>query len=129
MIAWTRVTELRDEIGEADFAEVVALFLDEVGGAVANLPCREGPAEMAAALHFLKGAAMNLGFRALAEMCRAHGRTLSAGSPADLSVIAGDVRRCYAASRELFLLGLSTRQTRTEDSVSSSVMSRQTKSA
>ena len=32
MITWSRVDELADEIGADDFAEVVALFLDEVEG-------------------------------------------------------------------------------------------------
>ena len=33
MIDWTKVTELREEIGDEDFQEVVELFLEEVDGA------------------------------------------------------------------------------------------------
>ncbi|WP_322867234.1 hypothetical protein U5922_014250 [Aquicoccus sp. G2-2] len=39
MIDWRKVTELRDEIGEEDFAEVVDLFLAEIDEAIGQL-CR-----------------------------------------------------------------------------------------
>ena len=35
MIDWARVSELRDEVGEGDFDEVVELFLEEVDEAIA----------------------------------------------------------------------------------------------
>ena len=34
MIDWTRVSELRDEVGAEDFDEVVELFLEEVDEAI-----------------------------------------------------------------------------------------------
>ena len=37
MIDWSRVSELREEVGEEDFAEVVELFLDEVDGVIGTL--------------------------------------------------------------------------------------------
>lgn len=63
LINWTRVRELRDEIGRDSFAEVVAIFLDESDTVVARASF--SPEE----LHFLKGAALNLGFDELAEAC------------------------------------------------------------
>ena len=69
MVDWERVRALRDEIGAEDFDEVVALFLEEADPAIAALSGegRAGPD----ALHFLKGAALNLGFAALADHCAA----------------------------------------------------------
>ena len=66
MIDRTRLAALREDLGDADFPEVVALFLDEAGAVVAGLP--ESP-QPAADLHFLKGVALNLGLSELAALC------------------------------------------------------------
>lgn len=68
MIDWDRVDGLRAEIGAEDFAEVVAMFLEEADEVAARLPSQSGDA-LRADLHFLKGAALNLGFSALADLC------------------------------------------------------------
>ncbi len=62
MIDWTRVSELRDEIGAEDFGEIVEIFLEEVEEEISAL--RDGVENEAleAKLHFLKGSALNLGF-------------------------------------------------------------------
>lgn len=67
MIDWDRVNSLRGEIGDEAFADVVVLFLKECDETVDGI-VREGQAgpEMR---HFLKGAALNLGFAALAKLC------------------------------------------------------------
>ncbi len=70
MISWERVRELRDEIGEDDFCEVVDLFLEEVEEVLARLRAEPNPASYEADLHFLKGSALNLGFQALGALCR-----------------------------------------------------------
>ncbi len=70
MIAWDRIDELKSEIGEDDFLEIVALFLDETEAALTRLGETADPDEAEALLHFLKGSALNLGFRALGRLCR-----------------------------------------------------------
>lgn len=67
MIDWDRVDGLRDEIGEEAFADVVALFLRECDETVDGIAAHgaAGPEVR----HFLKGAALNLGFDALARVC------------------------------------------------------------
>ncbi len=82
MIDWERVEELRQEIGPEDFGEVVDLFLDEVEEVIERL--RTGPnlADLEADLHFLKGGALNLGFRAFSQLCQA-GEMASAAGKAD----------------------------------------------
>lgn len=68
MLNQARITELKDEVGEDDFAEVVALFCEEVEEVLGEL--REtARTELGAKLHFLKGSAFNLGLDAVGDMC------------------------------------------------------------
>lgn len=101
MIDWTRVHELVDEIGAEDFAEVVELFLDEVETAIDLLDTAEGnPIVTQEQMHFLKGAALNLGFESLAQLCIKGERAAAAGQPE--AVPPSEVRQVYGASREVF---------------------------
>ena len=68
-IDWTRVEELRDEVGAEDFIEITALFLSEIEEALATLPPLEDPSALSDAYHGMKGSALNLGFTFLAENC------------------------------------------------------------
>lgn len=68
-IDWSRVSELRAEIGSDDFAEVAELFLDEVAQAVSALDQNDDAGAVQAGLHFIKGSALNLGFAGLANIC------------------------------------------------------------
>lgn len=93
MIDWDRVAELRAEIGEDDMPDVVALFLEEAEDVLARLVGgRMTEAEVARALHALKGAALNLGLADLASLCAA--AEADAGGPALAQLSA-----CYAESR------------------------------
>lgn len=65
-----RLRDLRDEVGDDGFEEVVALFLKESDDAVDRLSQLSGGAPPEDALHFLKGIALNLGFDDLAALCR-----------------------------------------------------------
>ena len=71
MIDWKRVEELRDEVGSEDFAEIAVLFLSEIEEAAGDLPAITDSTARSEALHGMKGSAMNLGFQALAEICKA----------------------------------------------------------
>lgn len=63
MIDWTRVAELRAEIGAEDFDEVAELFLMEVEDTLSRLSRASADVtQMQELLHFLKGSALNLGF-------------------------------------------------------------------
>ncbi|WP_101067098.1 Hpt domain-containing protein [Roseovarius salinarum] len=101
MIDWGRLEELRDEIGDDDFAEVVALFLEEVETEIATL--EEGmPAQvLEQKLHFLKGSALNLGFRSFAELCLEGERQAAADEPGPVDLDAA--RQCFATSRSILL--------------------------
>jgi len=70
MIDWGRVRELRDEIGMEDFTEVVQLFLEETDEVSEKMAVGMSDQAIEAALHFLRGSALNLGFKDLAALCQ-----------------------------------------------------------
>lgn len=107
MIDWSRVQELRREIGEEGFAEVVELFLDEVETVIGRLAAGSGNVS-AEDMHFLKGSAWNLGFVDLGALCHDGERRAAAGrfDPSDLA----RVMACYAASKAAFLGGLADKE-------------------
>lgn len=102
MIDWTRVTELREEIGEEDFSEVVSLFLEEAESAISRIVA-SGLSASADDYHSLKGSALNLGFRALAAACAEAERRAAAGDhPDPAGIVSG-----FDAARTGLLRGLS----------------------
>lgn len=101
MIDWSRVDELVDEIGAEDFGEVVELFLDEVETAIAALEaCGGNPVVTEEQMHFLKGAALNIGFETLAKLCQKGEKAAAEGKPD--TVTPEEVRSCYESSRDRF---------------------------
>ena len=100
MIDWQRIEDLKQEIGAEDFAEVVALFLEEADEVVARLPQATTAKVMESDLHFLKGSALNLGFTDLAQICQSGERRAAAGET-DLPL--EQVQTVYATSRSTFL--------------------------
>ncbi|SHH60632.1 Hpt domain-containing protein [Marivita hallyeonensis] len=107
MIDWTRVAELRDEIGAEDFDEVAELFLLEVEDTLNRLD-KDGNdiVRTQELLHFLKGSALNLGFRDVSQMC-SQGEIDAANGV--LSVNAAELRKLYCDSRALFEREMATR--------------------
>lgn len=101
MIDWNRVAQLRDEIGAEDFAEVVELFLMEVGTTIQQLFDAEGnPVVTEDQMHFLKGAALNIGFRDLAELCRKGEAAIGKGNTRAVSPT--EVQLVFETSRAQF---------------------------
>jgi HPt (histidine-containing phosphotransfer) domain-containing protein len=104
MIDWTRVKDLRDEIGEESFDEVAVLFLEEADEAVEKLDGSLAAAALESALHFLKGSALNLGFSTLATLCQ-DGERRAAGGSADVAL--DEIKTIYEASKSAFHSGRS----------------------
>lgn len=103
MIDWSRVSELKAEIGEDAFAEVVELFLDEVETVLARIGRCRTRAALAEEMHFLKGSAWNLGFREFGAVCQdGERRAAAAGSDPDLERLFDS----YGQSKAAFLAGL-----------------------
>ncbi len=103
MIDWQRVRELREEIGEDDFAEVVSLFLEEADEVAAKIMALKTPDQIESALHFLKGSALNLGFKEFAVLCQAGEKAASLGKTE--SVDLASVVAIYEASKQAFAGG------------------------
>ncbi|MBZ8117902.1 Hpt domain-containing protein [Roseovarius sp. LXJ103] len=79
MIDWSRVAELREEIGADDFGEVVEIFLEEVQSEIDALRGDVAPGNLEDKLHFLKGSALNLGFREFSDLCQSGEAAAGAG--------------------------------------------------
>jgi HPt (histidine-containing phosphotransfer) domain-containing protein len=109
MIDWVRVSDLRSEIGDDSFAEVIDLFLEETDEVISRLLSGTKAANVGNDLHFLKGSALNLGFSELAALCQDGERQAYAGNAATV-----DLRRiiaCYGSSRLEFQGGTAGSQT------------------
>ena len=107
MIDWDHLRSLKEDVGAEDFDEVLALFFEEVEEALTRLPKAADGTSLAEELHFLKGAALNMGFEALSLRCHeaeAHARK---GSPGPFD--AAEVASLYRQSRQQFLADLPSR--------------------
>lgn len=102
MIDWARVKDLQDEIGAENFDEVADLFLEEADEAILGLGQTTSAKALESALHFLKGAALNLGFEQLAALCQTGERRAAAGF-ADVDT--GEIVAVYDQSKAAFHLG------------------------
>ena len=89
---WTRLSELRAEVGDEALGEVVELFLEETDAAAARLRRTAPGTDLADDMHFLKGAALNIGFDDLARLCATAERSAEPVDPAP-------ILDCYARSR------------------------------
>ncbi|MFK7939610.1 MAG: Hpt domain-containing protein [Roseovarius sp.] len=107
MIDWSRVDELRDEIGKEDFDEVVEIFMDEVEETIAVIAGDVPDDQLEGHLHFLKGSALNLGFRDFSSLCQA-GETAAAQGQFDL-IDLPKVIDSYERSKVEFLDALTER--------------------
>ncbi|MBR9841580.1 MAG: Hpt domain-containing protein [Rhodobacteraceae bacterium] len=105
MIDWDRIKELRAEIGEDDFGEVVEIFLEEVEEGIGRLKSDRVDGTLAANLHFLKGSALNLGFHSFSTLCQA-GETAASEGKEDEVDLSGLIA-CYQDSKKAFEQGLS----------------------
>lgn len=104
MILWSRVNELRDEVGPEDFKEVIDLFLEEVEGVIDRFRGDSDRSQLEQDLHFLKGSALNLGFAEFSDKCQA-GERLSAEGKAD-AVDLATIVDSYDRSKAAFFDGL-----------------------
>lgn len=85
MIDWSRVRELKEEVGADGFDEVVELFLEEVEEVIENLS-KGQTQQLEQDLHFLKGSALNLGFDTFSEHCLNGERLSAAGQQSQVDL-------------------------------------------
>ncbi len=104
MIDWNRVSDLRAEIGDDSFSEVIELFLEESDEVIDRIGGAAPGGDIGRDLHFLKGSSLNLGFSDLAALCQDGERRAAAGEGA--SVDLGRIIDCYRNSKSGFLARL-----------------------
>lgn len=104
MIDWTRVHELREEIGAEDFGEVVEIFLEEVEEEIEALRGNVPNDSLETKLHFLKGSALNLGFADFSVLCQS-GETSAACEAFD-QIDLPEILNIYEHSKAEFLSAL-----------------------
>ncbi|WP_298259160.1 Hpt domain-containing protein [uncultured Litoreibacter sp.] len=97
MLDWRRVQDLKDDLGEEDFEEIVGLFLEEVEEKLQGL-LHGNIEELSSDLHFLKGSAANLGFESFRKLCETSER-----DPTEFE--AGLLLSEYQESKVAFLAG------------------------
>ena len=103
MLDWDRISELKSEVGEDAFDEVLELFLEEVDEVIGKLSPRTGDTDFAEAMHFLRGSAANLGFQSMAELCLANERLALSDGAQTVDIAA--LVTCYDASRDALRTG------------------------
>lgn len=104
MIDWSRVTLLREEVGEEGFAEVVEIFIEEVSETVQRLRVDPQIETLGPDLHALKGSALNLGFTTFADLCQIGETTAANGFAEDIVLF--PILDCFDASKTALLNGL-----------------------
>ena len=87
MIDWTRLNDLRADIGEADFAAVAQVFVTEMRERLVVLAANP-TAATAEDFHFLRGSAANLGLSDMVAACNAGEAACRAGMPPDVAAVA-----------------------------------------
>lgn len=100
VINWTRVIQLRDEVGASEFDEVVQIFFDEVQEAIERLNNDTARRDLEQNLHFLKGSALSLGFDRFSRLCQDGERNAAAGNRAEVDLPA--ILTAYDESRRAF---------------------------
>lgn len=101
MIDWDRVRTLKEEVGPEDFEEVVELFFSEVEEMIEGLPQAADAQAVAHNMHFLKGAALNLGFKDMSRKClEGETKAVEAGETPQTY---DDIIQTYQTSKEHFI--------------------------
>lgn len=101
MINWARVVDLRTEVGEDAFQEVLDLFLEEMHDAMARLVAGPDPAHLGDELHFVRGAALNLGLREFCVLCQRMEHATRINGEVEVAPLVD----CYNRSRQALLDG------------------------
>ncbi|SDX38992.1 Hpt domain-containing protein [Ruegeria halocynthiae] len=104
MIQWTRVRQLRDEVGADEFDEVVDIFLEEVQEVITRLRNDTALTEIEQNLHFLKGSALSLGFDSFSKLCQDGERRAASGESGAVDL--DSIFSAYDESKALFQAGL-----------------------
>lgn len=101
MLNMSRISDLKEEVGEDDFAEVIGIFFEEVEEVLEELPQATGEG-LAEKLHFLKGSALNLGLDTVGNLCR-QAEVLVRDDPTSIPNIE-EILKAYESSKAQLVL-------------------------
>lgn len=89
MIDWEKVAELQDHMGPADMVEIITLFEQEVENITSHLGAGPEGRNLEEDFHYLKGAALTMGFAQFADTCAAAEALAQCGSvePASIDAV------------------------------------------
>lgn len=89
MIDWEQVAELQDQMGNADMVEIITLFEKEVECITTQLGAGPEGRNLEEDFHYLKGAALTMGFAQFADTCAATEALARCGSvePASIDAV------------------------------------------
>lgn len=103
MIDWERIEDLRREVGHKDFADVMALFFEEIDSSLPGSLDLTEPDEIRDLLHFIRGSALNLGFFELARLCEPDFFTMETGlSVEKIQPYFERLRRSYERAKAVY---------------------------
>ncbi len=100
MLNVARIAELKDEVGEEDFLEVVSLFCEEMEDVLTGL-ADTALTDLPEKLHFLKGSALNIGLDQVGQLCAGEETRLKADPTATPDIAA--IQTAYAAAKTALL--------------------------
>jgi HPt (histidine-containing phosphotransfer) domain-containing protein len=100
MVDIARIEELNAEVGEDAVARILSVFVSEAAGTIGRIDGDLDDAAFAAAIHFLRSGALNLGFTSLA----AAAGTAASARQGERAQAAGELRSILRRSAKL--LGL-----------------------
>ena len=86
MLDLDQLETLQAEIGADGYAEVADLLVCEIADGITALGTQPTGADLSAQFHYLKGSALNLGFRDFAALC-AQGEQGEQGLPVDTAAL------------------------------------------
>ena len=98
MIDQNRLSELRNDIGDDSFAEIIQLFCEEIEQAFVQLDTTDRNAA-AETLHFIKGSALNIGLVEVGRLCEDAECSLRQGLGVDPSL----AKCAYNKARSILL--------------------------
>lgn len=97
MINWQRIDELRSEIGDEDFKDVLGIFLEEIDETTTRLEGGE-VTDLEGEMHAMKGSALNVGLADLAILCEKAERMAREGD--DRAIDVKQIILCARQSRD-----------------------------
>lgn len=102
MIDWSRVIELRDQLGPDDLAPIIDMILTEIEAHLSALDARA--LHLAEDLHLLRGLAANLGFVDFCAQCRRGEEQLA--REGQFTLAPAVLRASFGQTKQLFLRDL-----------------------